>query len=119
MRDGFPAVTTKKLAWKAVVGELLWMLSGSTDLPTLRKYTELEEDAWTIWSDDCERWHKGKNHYCGKNDLGLVYGSQWRNYGSDPYRYMETVDQIAQLINSLKECPESRYHLVSAWKPNY
>lgn len=128
LREGFPAVTTKKLAWKAVVGELLWFLSGSTNLKKLREYTELDDDAWTIWSDDCKRWHKNNEDAPeDENDLGEIYSYQWRDFGgSEHVRNNDGVielfgeqgiDQIQNLITSLREQPESRYHLVSAWNP--
>lgn len=111
LRKGFPAVTTKKLAFNAVMGELLWFLSGKTDLKSLREFTGLEEDAWTIWTQDCERWNKQMG--MESDGLGRVYGLQWRNWyegHTDSY-----IDQIARLIDGIKNNPTSRYHLVSAW----
>lgn len=126
LRKGFPAITTKKLAFKSVVGELLWFLNGDTTLSSLKKYTGLKEDAWTIWTDDCERWHnKRKNDYnlntlipeisyeelYDTDDLGKLYGYQWRSFNG-------YVDQIANLIEGLQDNPYSRYHIVSAWNPS-
>lgn len=126
LRDGFPAITTKKLAFKSMVGELLWFLSGDTSLTLLKKFSGLSEDAWTIWTDDCERWHKSRREkfepipyipnlsydtLYDTDSLGKLYGHQWRSF--EGY-----VDQIGNLIKSLQEIPESRYHIVSAWNPN-
>lgn len=116
MADGFPAVTSKKLAWQSVVGELLWFLSGKTDLPSLRIFTfGSDEGQRTIWTDDYKRWEAeivkeyGLNGIRGREEhLGMLYGYQWRNFGG-------YVDQIQKLIDSLKNSPESRYHLVMAW----
>ena len=104
LRHGFPAVTTKKLMWKAVVGEALWFLSGSTDIRDLKRYSEIDDDSWCIWTDDAERAGGVEN-----TDLGPVYGAQWRDFGG--------VDQIAGIIESLKSDPHGRRHIVSAWNP--
>lgn len=124
LRAGFPAVTTKKLAFKSMVGELLWFLNGKTDLPSLRKFSDLSEDAWTIWTNDCQRWHKqrvGKlegeavTNYLTWNDqedLGELYGYQWRTLETE---FLKTVDQIQDLVDSIKSNPSSRYHIVCAW----
>lgn len=105
LAHGFPAVTTKKLQYKAVVGELLWFLSGKTDLDSLRAYSDIPDGDWTIWTQDAERFG-GK----GNKELGAIYGSQWRNFGGQ-------VDQIKKLIDGLTNDPLSRYHVVSAWNP--
>ena len=109
LEKGFPATTIKKLMFKAVAGELLWFLSGSTDIADLRKYSCKEPDAWTIWSDDVLRWNTRKGTP-ESTDAGLLYGHQWRNYG-------HKIDQIKQVIHSLKYDPYSRYHVVTAWAP--
>jgi len=106
MRDGFPAVTTKKLAFKTMMGELLFFLSGKTDLDSLRWYSNLPKDAWTIWTNDAERFG-GK----GNKELGPIYSVQWRNFNN------QGVDQIRKLIDGLKNDPTSRYHRVTAWNP--
>lgn len=117
LQNGFPAVTIKQLHYKGVVGELLWMLSGKTDLDSLCYYSGKEEGSHTIWTDDAERWG-GR----GNKQLGAIYGEQWRNFGEvvDDYEYIvqKGVDQIINLIEGLKSDPYSRYHLVSAWNPN-
>ena len=111
LRKGFPAVTTKKLAFNAVMGELLWFLAGKTDLKSLREFTGLDEDAWTIWTQDCERWNKTMG--MDSDGLGRVYGYQWRSW----YEGItdKQVDQVWNLIERIKGDPMSRYHLVSAW----
>lgn len=104
--NGFPALTTKKLAFKAVVGELLWFLSGSTHLDDLTHYSELPKDSKTIWTGDAERWG-GK----GNKDCGELYGRQWRNFNN------QGVDQIKDLIDNIKNSPETRYQLVMSYNP--
>jgi thymidylate synthase len=110
LAHGFPATTTKKLAFNAVIGELLWFLSGKTDLQSLREYSNIPDGDWTIWTQDAERFG-GK----GNEELGAIYGSQWRNFGNGD---SHGTDQITNLIRSLTNDPVSRYHIVSAWNPN-
>lgn len=90
----FPLLTTKRVHWKSVVGELLWFLSGSTNANELR-----DKYGVTIWDE----W-KDTN-----GDLGPVYGKQWRDFSG--------VDQISNLIEGIKSDPFSRRHIVSAWNP--
>jgi len=104
--EGFPLLTTKKLKLSNIIGEALWFLSGSTNLDDLKHYSDLKEDAWTIWTNDAERWG-GE----GNADLGALYGNQWRNYNN------QGVDQIQNVIKSIKEDPMSRYHIVNSWNP--
>lgn len=114
LRERFPAITTKSLAFKAMMGELLWFLNGETTLAELKHRTGLSEDAWTIWTNDCERWHKTQERPYDEDDLGRVYGSQWRmwrNYEGDALPF----DQIAHVVEQIKKDPRSRYHVVSAW----
>jgi len=108
MREHFPAPTTKRLMWKAMVGELLWFLNGKNDLTSLRHYSDLDDDAWTIWTDDCKRWHEASERECDKEDLGKLYGHQWRNVGGD---------QIAKLVHKMIHDKNSRYQIVMAWNP--
>jgi thymidylate synthase len=117
LRQGFPAVTTKKLAWKAVVGELLWFLEGSTDERRLAEITFEKPrdeliDKKTIWTANADA--QGKSLGYTNDDfikeLGPVYGSQWRNFGSNG------IDQIKNVIESLRKDPYSRRHIVSAWE---
>ncbi|EFQ1274349.1 thymidylate synthase [Shigella flexneri] len=106
LREGFPAVTTKRLAWKSVVGELLWFLSGSTNLHDLCVFTfGRDEGQWTIWTPNYEDQAISMGY--DKGNLGPVYGKQWRNFGGR--------DQILELIEGLKNNPHGRRHLVSAW----
>ena len=93
LQDGFPAVTTKKLYFKSVVGELLWFLSGSTNTESLNS------SIWNEWADE-------------DGELGPVYGYQWRSW---PRQDGSSVDQIENVIEQIKENPLSRRHIVSAW----
>ena len=96
LQEGFPLVTTKKIHLKSVIHELLWFLQGSTNV----KY--LQENGVRIW-----------NEWADENgELGPVYGSQWRSW---PKPDGTQVDQISTLIKGLKENPDSRRHIVSAW----
>ena len=130
LRRGFPAVTTKKLAWKACVGELLWFIEGSSSDRRLAEITHGEsEGKITIWTPNAlaPYWkHKAKF----EGDLGRVYGVQWRHWNK--YRTEKDmgaahkggtrlavdkieVDQLANLIKGLTEDPNGRRHILSAW----
>ncbi len=117
LTKGFPAITSKKLMFKGVIGELLWFLNGENRLESLRFRSNIPKDKWTIWSDDCERWRKSANFprefdLCDDDYLGYIYGVQWREFG-----VIDNIDQISNLIDRLKNDPHSRYHLVTAWNP--
>jgi len=129
LQEGFPAMTTKKLAWKSVVSELLWFLEGSGDERRLCeiRHGSVDADKKTIWTANAEAgyWkHKAKF----KGDLGRVYGVQWRHWqtfhplskpdedGLVTGKMVET-DQIANLIDSLTNDPFGRRHLLTAWNP--
>jgi thymidylate synthase len=99
MKQGFPALTTKKLAWKQVVSELLWFLTGQTNIAFLHKHNN------HIWDGDYEK--SGRTD----GDLGPIYGKQWRKWDGKNGR----IDQIDNLINELKTNPDSRRLMVSAW----
>lgn len=123
LNDGFPAVTTKKLAWKSVVGELLWFLEGSTDERRLAEltYGKIRDDLvgkTTIWTANADKQGVDLGHYNDDyiKELGPVYGSQWRhfNYYQDSHA---GVDQINNIINTLKTDPYSRRIILSAWNP--
>lgn len=105
--EAFPAVTTKRLAWKAVVSELLWFMEGSTKDSRLSVILYGETGKKTIWTDNAQ--HQGKALGYDGDELGPVYGSQWRNFGG--------VDQLENLRTMLKEEPESRRMIMSAWNP--
>jgi thymidylate synthase len=130
LRRGFPAVTTKKLAWKACVGELLWFIEGSSDERRLAELTHgTSEGKVTIWTPNAEApYWKPKAKFEG--DLGRVYGVQWRHWNK--YRTEKDmgeahkggtrlavdkieVDQLASLIKGLTEDPNGRRHILSAW----
>ena len=96
LSQGFPMVTTKKLHLKSIVHELLWFLKGETNIEYLK------ENGVKIWDDWANE----------SGDLGPVYGHQWRNWNS------EEIDQITELIETLKTNPNSRRMLVSAWNPS-
>jgi thymidylate synthase len=112
--EGFPAITTKKLAWKAVVGELLWFIEGSGDERRLAEITHgTREGVVTIWTPNAQApYWKPKAMFEG--DLGRVYGVQWRDWGP---RIGPKVDQLALLVEGLKKDPTSRRHIISAWNP--
>lgn len=111
--SGFPAITTKKLAWKACVGELLWFLEGSRDERRLAEITHgTSEGKVTIWTPNAlAPYWKPKAKFEG--DLGKVYGVQWRRWEGP--RWGMPIDQITNLIDSLKNDPYGRRHIVSAW----
>jgi len=96
LAEGFPLVTTKKIHVKSVIHELLWFLKGETNIAYLR---ENGVRIWNEWADE-------------KGDLGPVYGHQWRNWNS------EGIDQIEEVIRTLKTNPDSRRMIVSAWNPS-
>jgi thymidylate synthase len=94
---GFPLLTTKKLHTKSIIHELLWFLQGDTNIRYLKQHGV---SIWDDWAD-------------ASGDLGPVYGKQWRRWESPGGQ----IDQIADLIEGLKNNPDSRRHLVSAWNP--
>ncbi len=140
MADGFPLLTTKKMAWKQIVSELLWLLSGNTNIRPMLKQGNY------IWVGDALKKYKGweksynaekheeggpmftisplsKSEFINKviadddfatkwGELGPIYGKQWRNWGTES---VNGVDQITQLISTLKSNPDSRRIMVNAW----
>ncbi len=94
--QGFPLLTTKKVHLKSIIHELLWFLKGETNIKYL---TDNGVSIWNEWADE-------------NGDLGPVYGSQWRSW---PAANGHKVDQISQVVQSLKSNPDSRRHLVCAW----
>jgi thymidylate synthase len=132
----FPAVTTKKLAWRACVGELLWMIEGSGDERRLAEITHgTREGTATIWTPNAQApYWKPRAKFAG--DLGRVYGVQWRHwrtpvehkqetykdeFGSTYNRHgvlhIQEVDQLKQLIKGIQSDPYGRRHILSAWNP--
>ena len=119
---GFPAITTKKLAWRAVQGELLWFLEGSGDERRLAEITHGTRDgSVTIWTPNAlaSSWRSNAKY---QGDLGRIYGVQWRTWATDRVRWTSSsesepvnIDQIATLIDSIKNNPNSRRHILSAW----
>ncbi len=99
MSEGFPLLTTKKMAWKQIVSELLWFLTGQTNIAFLHKYNN------HIWDGDYEK--SGRTD----GDLGPIYGKQWRKWDGKNGR----IDQIDDLVKELKTNPDSRRLMVSAW----
>lgn len=114
MADGFPAVTTKKLAFKAVKSELLWFLAmKDKERASDEDLKALNGTERTIWTDNAESdYWMPKSQF--KGDLGRVYGIQWRNWQSPDG---SKVDQIARLIDGIKNKPGDRRHIVTAWNP--
>ena len=115
LRRGFPAITTKKLAWKACVGELLWFIEGSKDERRLAEITHgSKEGVATIWTpNSLAGYWKKKAKFDG--DVGRIYGVQWRKWRK-PFNE-GYVDQLEQLIQGLKTDPTSRRHVLTAWNP--
>jgi thymidylate synthase len=124
LNDGFPAVTTKKLAWKACVSELLWFIEGSGDERRLAEilYGTRDTKNKTIWTDNvtADYWIK-RRHQRNAGDLGRVYGVQWRRWRKPLVRINKVVlqnhDQLLELIKGIKEDPYSRRHIITAWNP--
>lgn len=114
MADGFPAVTTKKLAFKAVTSELLWFLAmKDKDRASDEELKMLNGTERTIWTDNAEAdYWMPKSQF--KGDLGRVYGIQWRGWKSPDGK---VIDQIADLIQKIKTAPSDRRLIVSAWNP--
>ena len=111
LADGFPAVTTKKLFFDKVVGELLWFLEGSTDDNRLMEILGLPAKSRTMWSENAKApWWRHKAKFDG--DLGRLYGAQWRSWRQPDG---SSVDQIKRLVNGLRTTPHHRDHVVSAW----
>lgn len=124
LQQGFPAVTTKKLAWKACVSELLWFIEGSGDENRLKEilHGERYTDKKTIWSDNATApYWVGKRLQRHAGDLGRVYGVQWRRWRAPLVRINKVVlqncDQLLTLIDGIKNDPYSRRHIISAWNP--
>jgi thymidylate synthase len=124
LTEGFPAITTKKLAWRACVSELLWFIEGSGDENRLREilHGERYTDKRTIWSDNAQAdyWVKKKlQRHPG--DLGRVYGVQWRRWRKPLIRINKVVlqnhDQLLELIEGIKSDPYSRRHIIMSWNP--
>ena len=107
LEQGFPVLTTKKLHLRSIIHELLWFLQGSTNIAYLKEHGV---SIWDDWADE-------------NGELGPVYGKQWRRWetvvpgkdGAPPT--IRTIDQITQLVEGLKNNPDSRRHLVCAWNP--
>ena len=124
LAEGFPAVTTKKLAWRAVVSELLWFIEGSGDENRLKEilHGERYSEKKTIWSDNATApyWTKKKlQRHAG--DLGRIYGVQWRRWRKPVIRINKVVlqnhDQLLELIDGIKSDPYGRRHIITAWNP--
>lgn len=98
LRESFPLITTKRVHMKSITGELLWFLRGDTNVRWLQ---ERGISIWDEWADE-------------NGDLGPVYGAQWRSW---PTPGGDTIDQIANVIESIRTKPDSRRHIVTAWNP--
>lgn len=125
LQDGFPAVTTKKLAWRSIVGELLWFLEGSTDERRLAELTFEKDrteliDKKTIWTANADSQGVALGYTNTEliKQLGPVYGHQWRHFDAYGDDKITKVDQITWLINEIKTNPDSRRLVLSAWNPN-
>jgi len=98
LEDGFPLVTTKKLHLRSIIHELIWFLSGDTNIRYLKANGV---SIWDEWADE-------------NGDLGPVYGAQWRSW---PGEHGEAIDQIRQVVEGIRSNPDSRRLIVSAWNP--
>ena len=96
LEEGFPLLTTKKVHLRSIIHELLWLIKGDTNIKYLH---DNKVSIWDEWAD-------------ANGDLGPIYGAQWRNWNN------EGIDQIADLIDSIKNNPNSRRHIVTAWNPS-
>ena len=96
LEEGFPLLTTKKVHLRSIIHELLWLINGDTNIKYLH---DNKVSIWDEWADE-------------NGDLGPIYGAQWRNWNN------EGIDQIADLIESIKNNPNSRRHIVTAWNPS-
>ena len=124
LTEGFPAVTTKKLAWKSVVSELLWFIEGSGDEFRLREllHGDRYSEKGTIWTANAQAdYWVNKRLQRHPGDLGRIYGVQWRRWRKPLVRVNKVVlqnhDQLIELINGIKEDPYGRRHIISAWNP--
>lgn len=108
LQEGFPAVTTKKLYWKPCIAELIWFLSGSTNVHELRNIQHGSHlEGKTVWDDNYENQARDLGYSGG--ELGPVYGKQWRDFMG--------VDQLKLIIDRIKALPNDRRQIVSAWNP--
>jgi len=124
LEQGFPAITTKKLAWKSVVSELLWFIEGSGDEYRLKEilYGDRKSPKKTIWSDNASAsYWTDKRIARHKGDLGRVYGVQWRRWRQPLIRInkviLQNLDQLQNLVEGIKKDPYGRRHIISAWNP--
>ncbi len=106
LADGFPLLTTKKVHLPSIIHELLWFIAGDTNVGYLRKHGVT---IWDEWADE-------------NGELGPVYGAQWRSWPGSSVEEagrieLQTIDQLTEVIHSLKHDPYSRRHIVSAWNP--
>lgn len=96
LNEGFPLLTTKKVHLRSIIHELLWLINGDTNIKYLH---DNKVSIWDEWADE-------------NGDLGPIYGAQWRNWND------EGIDQISDVIDSIKNNPNSRRHIVTAWNPS-
>ena len=122
LSKGFPLLTTKKINFKLVAGELLWFLSGKTDLPSLRKYQNKPENSHTIWSDDFDKFYttcEDPTYFSDHESGGGIYGKQLRDWGGTGEQH----DQLTALISNIKAVklnpshPTGRRLRCSFWNP--
>jgi thymidylate synthase len=122
LEKGFPAITTKKLAWRAMSSELIWFISGSGDERKLKSllHGDPESDKPTIWTENANSTYwKSRSKF--KGDLGRIYGMQWRTWRAPVFGAnrmgVKHIDQLQDVINKLKSDPYSRRHLVVSYNP--
>lgn len=102
LQQGFPLITTKKVFTRGIIAELLWLLSGSTNIKPL---TDQNVHIWDDWASE-------------SGEVGPVYGAQWRDWGHNPDSVPTGLDQISALIEGIQRDPHGRRHIVTAWNPD-
>ncbi len=113
LADGFPLVTTKKLHWRSIANELLWFISGSTNATLLQKSGVRIWDEWAT-AEQCSKFGRAAG------DLGPIYGHQWRNFGASQIGSQfanDGIDQLKRIVQQVRETPNSRRMIVTAWNP--
>ncbi|RKZ06736.1 thymidylate synthase [Candidatus Fermentibacteria bacterium] len=112
LNQGFPAVTTKKLAFETCMKELSWMLKGERDIALM------QADGCKIWDGNVEADYWQDNKEClGERDAGRIYGVQWRNWRCDPSKDSMFLDQLRTVVDRIKNNPSDRRLVVTAWNP--
>ena len=113
LKEDFPMLTTKKVYWKGVFEELAWFLRGETNVKPLQDKGVSIWDEWAVSKEQAAKHHP---MIVNEGDLGPVYGAMWRDWGQDNAL---PIDQIDRVVKTIRNNPNSRRHIVSAWNPSY